>query len=276
MRALLTGATGFVGQNLLPYLRERGWELESIGRKDSQADMDQKMQSFKPEVVIHLATLFIAEHKASDIPALVQSNIIFGTQVVDAMVRHKVLNLVNTGTLWQYFEGQREIPSSLYSATKTAFEDVLRFYSSAASLKVLTLMLSDTYGPKDPRLKLLPKLLSIAGTTETLSMSPGEQKIEWTYISDILRAFEVAAQRLVQGQEPKNFVSYNATSGESLSLRESIATCEKVLGKKIHIDFGARPYRAREIMVPSKLDPQLPGWSAQVSFAQGIEACVHG
>ncbi|HEY8270495.1 MAG TPA: NAD(P)-dependent oxidoreductase [Pseudobdellovibrionaceae bacterium] len=275
MRALLTGSTGFVGQNLLHYLRQQGWQLEIIGRHDSMKDMDQKMADFKPNVVIHLATLFKAEHQSGDIPSLIQSNITFGTQVVEAMVRHKVLNLVNTGTLWQYYEGQREVPACLYAATKTAFESILRFYSSAHQLSVLNLMLSDSFGPKDPRGKLLPKLLSIAGTEEKLQLSAGQQVIEWTFISDIVEAFEVAAKRLILGQEPKKFVSYTAASGEAYSLRESVSLCEKVLSKKIAIDFGAKPYRQREVMSPQKLDPQLPGWSAKVSFIQGIEACLH-
>jgi nucleoside-diphosphate-sugar epimerase len=276
MRALLTGSTGFIGQNLLQHLRSRGWQLETLGRGDSLNDMDQKMQDFKPEVVIHLATLFKAEHRAEDIPNLIQSNITFGAQVVDSMLRHKVFNLVNTGTLWQYYEGQREVPSCLYAATKTAFESILRFYSSANQLKVINLMLSDSFGPKDPRQKLLPKLLSMAGTDEKLPLSEGQQVMEWTFISDIVAAFEVAAVRLISGQEPKRFVSYAATSGEAHSLRESISLCEKVLGKKIAIDFGAKPYRQREVMKPEKLDPQLPGWSAKVSFVEGIEACLQG
>jgi len=70
MKALLTGATGFVGQNLLKDFRQQGWDLETIGRQDSPAEMDSKMSQFKPDVVIHLATLFIAEHKPADIPNL--------------------------------------------------------------------------------------------------------------------------------------------------------------------------------------------------------------
>lgn len=274
MRALLTGATGFVGTHLLKHLRQQGWELETLGRQDSPADMDHKMAHFKPDVVIHLATLFIAEHKAADIPGLIQSNITFGTQVVDSMVRHQIFNLVNTGTLWQYYEDQREVPSSLYAATKTAFEAILKFYVSASSLKVLNLMLSDSFGAQDPRPKLLPKLLSMAGTAEKLELSPGDQLVEWTYISDIVEAFEVAARRLLSGQEAQRFVNYTATSGEAHSLKETVRLCEQVLGKKINVDFGARAYRRREIMKPSKLDPRLPGWKAKVSFIQGLEACI--
>jgi nucleoside-diphosphate-sugar epimerase len=276
MRALLTGATGFVGQNLSRHLLEKGWQLQNVTRADAPADIDRKMQEFKPDVVIHLATLFIAEHKAEEIPALIQSNVTFGTQVVDSMIRHGVKNLINTGTLWQYFGGEREVASSLYAATKSAFESVLKFYVSAHGLKALTLMLSDTYGPKDPRAKLLPKLLSMAGTDQRLQMSPGEQKIDWTFIADIVEAFEIAAQRLHSGNEKQSFAKYTATSGELLSLKETVELCEKVLGKKINIEFGARPYRQREIMEPSRLDPQLPGWSPKYNLKKGIEACLHG
>jgi len=273
MRALLTGSTGFVGQNLLKHLRSKGWDVETIGRQDSPSDMDKKMDQFKPHVVIHLATLFIAEHKPADIPNLIQSNIIFGTQVVDSMIRHNVTNFINTGTLWQYYEGDRFTPSSLYSATKSAFESILHFFASANSLKVINLMLSDTYGPKDPRGKLLSKLISMAGTNESLQLSPGEQKIEWTYIDDIVTGFEVAAQRLMSGTETQKFAHYTLTSGELVSLKDTVKICESVLGKKINIEFGAKPYRKREIMVPAKLDPILPGWNAKYTLRQGIEAC---
>jgi nucleoside-diphosphate-sugar epimerase len=274
MRALLTGGTGFVGQNLQCHLQAQGWTVENIYRATgSRADIDLLMERFKPSVVIHLATLFIAEHKAADIPALIDSNITFGTQVVDSMVEHGVLNFINAGTLWQYYQGERDVPACLYAATKTAFESILRFYSSANNLRVINLMLSDTYGPRDPRLKLLPKLIRIAGTNEKIQLSGGEQSIAWTYISDIVAAFEVAALRLSSNHDSKieKFAHYSATSTEVLSLRQSIRLCEDLLGKKIAVEFGAKPYRNREIMKPIPLDPPLPGWSAQIAFAQGLK-----
>jgi nucleoside-diphosphate-sugar epimerase len=275
MRALLTGASGFVGTNLKNHLQQKGWQVDSIRHDESLEQIEAKVRDFKPDVVFHLATLFIAEHKTSDIAALIESNLGFGTKVVEAMVKHKVGSFVNTGTLWQYYEGHRNVPSSLYSATKSAFERILQFYSSAYPLKVINLMLSDSFGPGDPRPKLLPKLLAIAGTDEKLSLSPGEQILEWTFISDLVQAFEVAALRLVDGTETKSFMSYTATSGEQHSLRETVRICEQTLGKKILVYFGAKPYRTREIMKPEKLDPILPGWSAKVSFIEGIKACAH-
>lgn len=277
MRALLTGASGFVGRNLHEHLLRQGWQIETIVRGQSQTEIDAQMLRFAPEVVIHLATLFIAEHKAEDIPNLIQSNITFGTQVVDSMVRHGVLKLVNAGTLWQYYEGNREVPSCLYAATKTAFETILKYYASAYSLQTIHLMISDTYGPGDTRPKLLPKLFSLAGRSEqNLALSAGHQKVDWTHISDIVEAFRIGAERLQKDEEVQGAAHYSINSGKSYSLRETVEICENVLKQKIPVEFGARPYRRREIMAPANIDPRLPGWEAQVEFPQGLEALIHG
>lgn len=272
----MTGATGFVGQNLLPFLKQLGWDVETIGRKDGILEMDQKMQNFRPDIVIHLATFFKAEHSSSDISAMIQSNLTFGTCLVDCMVRNQIFKLINTGSLWQYYKGQRDLPSCLYAATKIAFESILKFYCSAYELKTITLMLSDTFGAQDPRPKLLPKLLSIAGTEERLSLSRGEQEMEWTYITDILEAYKVACLRITQNLDCDSLVKYTVSSGESQTLKECVDIIEKTIGKKIPVDFGVKPYRNREVMRVEKLDPILPGWTPKVSFIEGIKACFHG
>lgn len=273
MRALITGASGFIGSHLVTHLRKKGWEIETLGRSDTPDSVERKMREFQPQVVFHLATFFVGEHKSSDIPALIQSNLQFSTQIVDCMVRNGVKTLVNTGTLWQYYQGHRDEPATLYAATKSAFESILKFYVSAHGLKVMNLMLSDSFGPGDTRPKLLPKLLSLAGTKEEILLSPGEQILEWTFVSDLVRAFEIAGERLVSGKETQTFTHYTVTSGEALSLKDSVRVCEEVVGEKIPVKFGARPYRAREVMKPEKLDPALPGWTAEVSFREGVKAC---
>ncbi len=271
----MTGVTGFIGQNLHRHLEGLGWAVDFVTRHDSVHDMNRKIQALKPDVAIHLATHYLAEHKSSDISDLIQSNISFGTTVAEALVQNGVCKFVNAGTSWQYYDGQRDIPANLYAATKSAFEDILRFYASAHSLQVITLMLSDTYGACDPRPKILPKLLSLAGSQERLALSSGEQRIEWTYISDVVKAFEIAALRLVTRIETQPFVKYAVGSNEIYSLKEVVAICEQITGQKILADFGMRPDRQREVRAPVKLDPTLPNWRAQVNFEEGIRKCLN-
>jgi hypothetical protein len=43
-----------------------------------------------------------------------------------------------------------------------------------------------------------------------------------------------------------------------------------VSGRKLNIEWGGRPYRDREVMVPWKGIP-VPGWKAKVNVEEGIQ-----
>ncbi|HUC83668.1 MAG TPA: NAD-dependent epimerase/dehydratase family protein, partial [Candidatus Acidoferrales bacterium] len=60
-KILVTGATGFLGSNLVQFMRERGLAPLTPGRKDydllEQAQVRRMLADLKPELVIHLAGL---------------------------------------------------------------------------------------------------------------------------------------------------------------------------------------------------------------------------
>lgn len=53
MKVLMTGASGFVGQNLLPYLSNDGHQVSSLSRADLYDSTTQMLNNF--DVIIHLA-----------------------------------------------------------------------------------------------------------------------------------------------------------------------------------------------------------------------------
>ncbi|MCL0088931.1 NAD(P)-dependent oxidoreductase [Dehalococcoidia bacterium] len=290
LRALITGATGFVGSRLAQRLVRQDWEVHVIVRPTSKLEqldsikdrikiyehdgstehLENIVAAAKPEIVFHLASLFLAQHHAKDIVPLIQSNVQFGTQLVEAMVKNGVYRLVNTGTSWQHHENQDYSPVCLYAATKQAFEALLQFYLETTALKVVTLKLFDTYGPDDPRPKLFRLLKATAEQQEPLAMSPGEQLIDLVYIDDVIEAYLVAAERLQAGLVYAH-ESYIVSSGQPISLKELVRTYEQVIGKELPIQWGGRPYRPREVMVPWNKGDKLPGWEPRVALSEGIK-----
>lgn len=287
--ALITGGTGYVGSSLVRRLISSQWEVHVIVRAgsnlDALANVEEQaslhihdgsteglmriMEGVKPDVVFHLASLFLAQHTPKDVAPLIESNITFATQLVEAMAQNKIRNLVNTGTSWQHFENKSYSPVCLYAATKQAFEALLQYYIEARSIKAITLELFDTYGPHDPRPKLLHLLGKIAASGEILAMSPGEQILDLVYIDDVIDAYLLSAERLL-GTEGEVQEHYAVSSGQPLSLKDVVARFEKVTGKKLSIQWGGRPYREREVMSPWSLGKQLPGWTAKISLEEGL------
>jgi nucleoside-diphosphate-sugar epimerase len=286
---LVSGATGFIGSHLVRRLAGEGTPVHALLREGSDASALAALGSTvtlhrhdattdglmgiladtRPETVYHLAARFVAEHQTADIVPLIESNLLFATQLAEAAVAVGVRNFVNVGTAWEHFEDGDDNPVCLYAATKHAVESILRFYVEARGLRVVTLKLFDSYGPKDPRRKLFAILREAAASGERLALSPGAQLIELVYIDDIVEALIVAARRLTDG-EVEGMERYAVSSGNPLPLRELVETWARVTGKVLNIDWGARPYRAREVMVPWRTGARLPRWRLAVSLEDGI------
>lgn len=286
---MITGATGFIGSHLTRRLVKQGWTVHLVLRHSSSVDSLEEVveqvhihrhdgttenlydivQVAQPDVVFHLASLFLVQHKISEVEPLIKSNITFGAQLAEAMVQNGVAFLINAGTYWQHYQNEDYNPACLYAATKQAFEAVLKFYVEASSLKVITLVLFDTYGPNDPRRKLFTLLKATAETQEPLIMSPGEQLLDLVYISDVVEAFLVAANRLLAGKVIKS-EEYMVSSGNPVSLRQVVKLFEEATGQKLPVRWGERPYWKRQIMVPWNRAAGLPCWSPKVGLLDGI------
>ena len=285
-KILVTGATGFVGGHLVRRLLNNQYEVHVLIRPEtdqeplkptivhthlgSTQNMIETIQDVQPDAVIHLASLFIGEHESGDIEDLIKSNVILSTQLVEAMSVNGVCPLINVGTSWQHYAGADYNPVNLYAATKQAFRSLLSFYLETSDLRVINLELFDTFGPNDRRDKLFNLLNRLRVTGDTISMSPGYQYLDPIYIDDVCDAFLVALKRLNLGQV-KRSETYSVCSEESIQLRELVKIYENVSNTKLNVEWGGRPYRAREVMQPWSEGATLPGWSPKVSIEYGIK-----
>ncbi len=284
--ALVTGGTGFVGSHLVKRLIADGWRVHVVVRPDSDCTklstavnvhvhdhstdgMLAIMQRAKPDIVFHLASLFVSEHEISDVTPLIQSNLIFGTQLAEAMARENVNLIVNTGTSWQHYKNHEYNPVNLYAATKQAFESLLQYYINACELRVVTLELFDTYGPDDPRPKLINLLKNLSMKKQQLAMSPGEQCVDLVHVDDVIDAFNIAAERLLNGRVVEH-ERYAVSSGKIMTLHEIVELLERLLGYQLPIVWGARSYRKREVMIPWSGGIALPGWSPKIALTKGL------
>jgi nucleoside-diphosphate-sugar epimerase len=283
MRALITGASGYIGRNLVHSLIEKGWSVSAIVRPTSRcverianyvydgsiSSLEIAVSKAKPDVVFHLAAHAVVEHKRSDIEKLLASNVVFGTHLLEAMAGSACF--INTGTFSQFFDGQDSYnPANLYDATKQAFEDILRYYIERG-LRATTLRLFDVYGPSDERPKLINQLYQASITGKRINLSPGQQTLYFVYISDVLAAYARAAELLLNGDCEESYV---VRSGRSFVLREAIALYEGILGRTLPVIWGGKSYRAREIMTATPYGKPLPGWEAEVGLEEGLRRVI--
>lgn len=286
-KALITGATGFVGSNLARRLIHDGWSVDIVIRPESSLalvqdtinsivtlthdgstdGMIERVRQSNPDIVFHLASHFVAEHSHADVDRLIGSNILFVSQLLEAMAANNCTRMINTGSSWQY-DDSGYAPVNLYAATKQAAADILTYYCDAYDLKAITLNLFDTYGPNDPRKKLFASLGNAIHSGVPLSLSPGEQLIDLVYIDDVVDAY-IQCAKLLEHQQGK-CTSYGLSSGHPRTLRNLVTVIEATMGVDVPVNWGARQYRTREVMVPWAHATPPPGWRPETSLETGI------
>lgn len=291
MKILVTGATGYLGESFVRFLQNK-YEIVTLVRSGSNIESLEKINCkivkyindedildiFKTHVfdgVVHFASYVCVEHTHDDIRNLIDSNITFGTLLLEASAKTKVKWFINTGTFWQDYQNESYNPVNLYAATKEAFENIARYYTETSDLIFTTIKLNDTFGPMDKRAKVFNLWTSVAQSGKTLKMSPGEQTIDISYIDDLVGAYEQLVKHLCDDKaiafKNKTFV---VTNKEKMTLKELARLFEKVTDSKLNIDWGGREYREREVMSPYSLGETVPGWKQQYTLEEAIKKTV--
>ena len=291
MKVLITGATGFVGSRLVKYLvnHHKPYEISILVRKNSSLEQLEEVRNeldifeysgeihdlidfltkANPEIVIHVASCFISEHKEDQVDQLIDSNIKFPTQLLEAMSKCSIKKFINTGTSWEYFESDEYNPVNLYASTKHAFEQISQYYSEVHGTRFIHLKLFDTFGQGDPRKKIVALLKRISETGETLDMSPGEQEINLVHIDDVCEAYGKAIDLI--GKSSYKQQTYGISTDEIIPLKEFVELYSSVNEVNLDINWGGKPYRTREVLKLWRSYDRLPDWTPKVSLKEGLK-----
>lgn len=184
------------------------------------------------------------------------------------MAEHKISALVYASTIVAHYQGSEYRPLNLYAATKQAFSDLLAYYTDIGLVCAVSVVISDTYGPGDNRPKILNIIKQATKTGEKVAFSSGEQVYDVIYIDDLVSAFRMAGEQLLQGVY-QNAV-FQAVPESPLSLRETVEKLLQVNGLKLNAGWGERPVPEREIREKIRLYPTVPNWEPQISLEEGL------
>jgi CDP-paratose synthetase len=286
MKILVTGATGYIGGYFIRMMQHNA-EITALLRSDSNQNSLNNflcsvlyfksydeilhiMKEKKFDGVVHFAAHISNSNIQENINASIDSNILYGTYLLEGASKSGVTWFINTGTFWQNFNSSNYCPVNLYAATKESFESISKYYIDISSMLYATIKINDTFGPFDTRNTVFSYIMNSSRRSKSvIKLTAGEQIIDVSFIEDIVNAYwqliiELNKDHSLSG---KTFV---VTNLERYSLKKTVDVFQSALGRKFNIGWGLKPYRKREVMIPYNDGKTVPNWSQKYSLTEAF------
>lgn len=260
---IVSGATGFIGQHLIPLLLAENYEVVAIARDEQKArafewydklrfislDFHHDKLDFQPEPgasLIHLAWQGLPNYKSL---FHLEENLPKNYDFIKQLVKAGVSNVLVTGTCFEYgFQygpiaaTARPMPANPYALAKDSLRQYLGHLQAESSFRLQWARLFYMYGKGQNPKSILAQLdTAIANGDSVFNMSGGEQLRDYLPV-------EAVAQQLLDILKSKQAGAFNVCSGEAISIRRLVEERIKESGASIHLNLGYYPYPDYEPM----------------------------
>lgn len=270
MKFLVTGATGFIGNHLIPILLERGHQVIATGRDQSKAvssswysqvkfivcdltELQKEVPVFeffqRPDVLIHLAWDGLPHF--TDLIHIDQ-NLPVHYNFLKAFINSGGKHVLVVGTCLEYGmisgclqEDMLVNPSTSYAIAKNSLRQFLEVLSNKQSTFVFQwVRLFYMYGKGQHPRSVIPQLEeAILRGDKSFNMSGGEQLRDYLPVTKVAQYLvKIAEQDLVVGV-------INCCSGQPIAIKTLVKKYAESLGSNIELNLGYYPYTDYEPMV---------------------------
>lgn len=154
MRALITGATGFIGSALGTRLRAAGWEVMGLTRNGHRVDVrdadgvKDTISGTAPDVVYHLGGVSGPMLLADNLASVIDINCVGSLNVIRSAVEANVPRVVFGASVSSYAgEADGEpLADSIYGMTKRFGEMLTAYFGAGSESAACSVRIGSTYG----------------------------------------------------------------------------------------------------------------------------------
>lgn len=286
-RALVTGATGFVGRPALAALAKRGFEVHAVARSKRctesgvvwhDADLleagvaDALLRMVKPTHLVHFAWFA----KPGEFWSSTQNErwLDASTRLVRAFAGGGGLRAIVAGTCAEYawtsgvcVEGETPLsPVTLYGRCKHVLRQRAEEIADASGIEVAWGRIFFLYGPHEHPQRLVPSVTCSLLRGEEAACTDGEQVRDFMHVEDVADAFAALVDSDARG-------AVNMASGSGTRVRDLVDLIGRIVGRPDLLRFGAIPAPVNDppmlVADVTRLSEEV-GWAPRLTLEQGV------
>ena len=262
MRYIITGATSFIGSELIRLIIEREDEVYAICRKNTSidqlpkgrflhlvyADMSNYGELYKK---IPKADIFInlawggTNHDGRKIVDVQNENITNTIAAMTAAERMGCKIFVESGSQAEYgstISRQQEenpcFPFSEYGKAKLKVKEELFNISEKLNIKYIHLRIFSVFGENDHPWTLVMTAINKMLHNEIVDLSPCTQNWNFIYVKDAARIIISLCEYATKNDSFKHEV-YNIASEDTRPLKAFVEQMKKLVGSSSELNYGA-------------------------------------
>ena len=299
-RILITGISGQIGTNLAFNLRDKGYEVFGIDKRENAwtdefryvlQDLSTPYKNFdkgignvdygQVDLVVHLAAN-AKVHELVEHPDRSVDNFMMTFNVLEYCRQNKVPVIFSStrevyGDIKRYEtdEAQADFATteSPYSAGKIASEAFIYSYSHCYDLDYLVFRFSNVYGRYDNDLermeRVIPLFFKKIKDGEDITIFGRDKVLDFTYVDDCVAGVTSGIEKLLSG-EVKN-QTFNLAYGEGNPLYTVPNVFEEFLDIKAKLSFDeSRVGEVTHYVADISNAKKLLGYSPQTSLEDGL------
>ena len=308
MKAVVTGVAGFIGSRLADALLGEGCHVVGVDSLNDYYEPEQKranvshllnsrnfdfleadllsvdlseMLSGAPNV-FHLAGQpGVRASWGTGFEPYLRNNIAVTQRLLEACRNAQVERFVYSSSSSVYGDALRHPtpetalpqPRSPYGVSKLAAEHLVSLYAKSWGLPTVSLRYFTVYGAGQRPDMAIERLIRAARSgSEFAVFGDGSQSRDFTHVSDVVRANQLAVKAEVEPGEVLNIAG-----GSQATLLDVISAVEKAMQDPINLRW--EPVAAGDVHITSALTDRARftlGWAPEVSLADGIAEQVNG
>ena len=298
-KVFITGATGFVGSNLVRRALQQGaevyvnirttsnlWRIKDVIDDITIVNTDitqyeklkDNLHKIHPNIIFHTAA-YGGNALQNDFNTIIESNIIGTANVVRCCKDINFDLFVNTGSSSEYGIKQKPMretdvlePVNDYGVSKASATMYCRSQAINKNLPIVTLRLFSPYGMYEEQARLIPSVILSTICQKNPKISSPKLVRDFIFINDVLTAYEALIDHPNSGGQ-----IYNIGSGKQHTVGEVTDTILRLLGNKVECELGApqnwknEPNFWQADIDRAKLELK---WELKYDFETGLKAAI--